>query len=258
MKRLAQGFGLLALLVLFGCASSSAPPQDQLLAGLDPKDPLAPVSLLQEGASLLRDGRVEDALKRFQAAAQLQPANPVVHNFIGLAFLAKNQPAKALEAFTRALSLAPTFTDARNNRGVAYQALGQLAQAESEFLAALQDLTYANRAGVFFNLGTVYFSQGRLEAAEENLAKAASSAGPVEAFVLLGQVQERLGKTAAAMETYRKGMAKAPERADLPLRLGVLLLNQGKKEEAHELFRKVVELAPDSREAAQAQVYLSH
>lgn len=255
MKRVLVGLLLVCLLV--GCASSGGPAGSELPAGIDPQDPLAATVLLREGETFLRDGRVELALSRFQAAAKLQPANPVVHNYLGLAWLAKNEPAKALEAFTRALSLAPSYTDARNNRGVAYRNLGQLTQAEMEFLAALQDNTYANRAGVYFNLGALYTSQGRLEAAEENLRKAATPTGPVEAYLLLGQVQERLGKLPAAQETYRHGMDRAPERSDLPFRLGLLLWQEGKKEEARELFRKVTELAPDSPEAAEARSYLT-
>ncbi len=243
------------LLLLWGCASSGRGTAE-LPPGIDPKDPLAATMLLREGESMLRDGRTDQALARFRAAASLQPANPVVHNFIGLAYLAKGEPASAVEAFTRALSLAPTYTDARNNRGIAYRSLGQQALAESEFLAALQDVTYANRAGVYFNLGALYLAQGKLEAAEENLRRAATLTGPPEAYVLLGDVQERLGKLASAEETYRKGMQRAPERADLPLRLGMLLLNRGRAAEARELLQKVVELAPDSGEAAQARVLL--
>ncbi len=249
-------FLCLAVAVLgWGCASTGSR-TSELPPGIDPNDPLAATMLLREGESMLRDGRADQALARFRAAASLQPANPVVHNFIGLAHMAKGEPASAVEAFTRALSLAPTFTDARNNRGIAYRALGQEALAESEFLAALQDLTYANRAGVYFNLGALYLAQGKLEVAEENLRRAASATGPPEAYLLLGEVQERLGKLAAAEDTYRKGMQRAPERADVPLRLGTLLLNRGRTAEAREVLQKVVELAPDSREAAQARALL--
>jgi len=257
MRKLAPWLVLLGLLGLWGCASSGKVEQAALPPGIDPQDPLAATMLLREGESMLRDGRVDLAMARFKAAASLQPANPVVHNFLGLGYLAKGDAAAAVEAFTRALSLAPTFTDARNNRGIAYRTLGQLALAESEFLAALQDLTYANRAGVYYNLGALYLSQGKLEAAEENLRKAATVTGPVEAYLLLGQVQERLGKLQLAEQTYRRGMERAPERADLPLQLGLLLLRQGQEQQAAELFRKVVELAPDSPEAREAQLHLS-
>ncbi|MEW5878127.1 MAG: tetratricopeptide repeat protein [Acidobacteriota bacterium] len=246
---------LAAVLLAWGCASSGSKTAE-LPPGIDPKDPLAATMLLREGESMLRDGRTDQALARFRSAESLQPTNPVVHNFIGLAYLAKGEPASAVEAFTRALTLAPTYTDARNNRGIAYRALGQQALAESEFLAALQDLTYANRAGVYFNLGALYLAQGRLEAAEENLRRAAGPTGPPEAYLLLGEVQERLGKLNSAEETYRKGMQRAPERADLPLRLGTLLLNRGRTAEAREVLQKVVELAPDSKEAAQARALL--
>lgn len=247
---------VLVACISLACASAPRSHLDELPPGIDRNDPLAATMLMREGENMLRDGRTNMALARFRAAASLQPNNPVVHNFIGLAHLAKGEAAAAVEAFSRALSLAPTYTDARNNRGIAYRSLGQLTLAESEFLAALQDLTYANRASVFFNLGSLYLAQGKFEAAEENLMKASGATGPVDAFLLLGQVQERLGKLKSAEQTYRKGMERAPERVDLPFRLAVLLMNQGKADEAKVLFQKVVALAPESREAAAARVHL--
>ncbi|MCS7183633.1 MAG: tetratricopeptide repeat protein [Thermoanaerobaculum sp.] len=257
MKVPLAAVGLFAMACCLGCTTATKH-RAALPPGLDPSDPLAATVLLREGETMLRDGRTEEALDRFQAAASLQPANPVVHNFLGLAYLAKGEPASAVDAFSRALSFAPAYTDARNNRGIAYRALGQLALAESDFLAALQDLTYANRSGVFFNLGALYLAQGKLEAAEENLRRAATATGPPEAYLLLGEVQERLGKVGAAEEAYRKGMQRAPERADLPLRLATLLLNLGRGTEARELLQKVVELAPGSPEASQARALLAH
>lgn len=256
MNRTRACFLVLVACISLACASAPRSDLGELPPGIDPNDPLAATMLMREGESMLRDGRTDMALARFRAAASLQPNNPVAHNFIGLTYLARGEAAAAVEAFTKALSLAPTYTDARNNRGVAYRSLGQLTLAESEFLAALQDRTYANRVSVFFNLGSLYLAQGKLEAAEENLKKASGATGPVDAFLLLGQVQERLGKLDAAEQTYRKGMERAPERVDFPFRLAILLINQGKADEAKELLQKVIALAPESREAAAARVHL--
>jgi len=252
-------------LVLHACASSTAPGSPGAAAEpvsrpapVNPDDPLAPTMLMREGQALVAEGKVEDGLARYRAAAKLQPANPTIHNLIGQAELRRRDNVKALEAFNQALSLAPTYTDARNNRGATYVALGQLSLAEADFLAALTDNLYANRAGVYFNLGSVNLARGNLAAAEENLKRAATPAGPVEAFVLLGQVQQRLERPELAENAFRAAIDKAPERVDVLMMLAAHLVGQGRRDEARTLFRRVLELGPGTPEAAQARAQLEH
>jgi len=236
---------------LWGCASSNpgtAPPPD-----VNPADPLAATTLMQQGQALLAEGKAEAALGKYKAALKLQPNNPTAHNLHGLALLRLRRPAEALESFNRALALAPTYSDARNNRGVAYMQLGQVAMAEADFLLVLGDKTYANRAGVFYNLGSLYLGRGNLAAAEENLRRAAVPAGPIEAYLALATVREKLGRSEGAEAALRDAMTRAPERADVPLQLGKLLESLGRAEEARALYRKAIALAPESPEAAEAR-----
>jgi Flp pilus assembly protein TadD len=246
---------------LLACASS-APPSTASPGGeartspVNPNDPLAPTMLMREGRALVGEGKVDEGLVRFNAALKLQPENPTIHNLIGQAELQRRGNVKALEAFNRALSLAPTYTDARNNRGATYVALGQYSLAEADFLSALTDNLYANRAGVYFNLGALYMARGNLAAAEENLRRAATPAGPTEAFVLLGQVQQRLERPELAESSFRAAMDKAPERVDVIMMLAAHLESRGRKDEARSLYRRVLELSPSSQEAADARARL--
>ena len=246
---------------LLACASS-APPSTASSGGeartspINPNDPLAPTMLMREGRALVGEGNVDAGLVRFREALKLQPENPTIHNLIGQAELRRRENLKALEAFNQALALAPTYTDARNNRGATYVALGQFSLAEADFLSALTDNLYANRAGVYFNLGALYLARGNLSAAEENLRRAATPAGPTEAFVLLGQVQQRLERPDLAESSFRAAMDKAPERADVIMLLAAHLESRGRKDEARSLYRKVIELSPGSPEAADARARL--
>jgi len=243
----------MALLLLAGCAASQPAPAPSLPPEFDPRDPLAPTLLMQQGQVFVDEGRIEAGLERYQAAQRLQPSNPTVFNLIGVAELRRDQPLRALEAFNRALSLAPNYSDARNNRGAAYAQLGQLAQAEADFLAALADTTYANRSGLFFNLGALYLNRSQLEAAEENLRRATRGAAPLEAFLLLAEVQERQGKIEMAEASLRTALSRAPERSIIPRLLGEFLLRQNRRDEAREFFQRVVALAPDSEDARLAR-----
>jgi Flp pilus assembly protein TadD len=265
MKRSLEVVLIVALaLGAISCASTAAPPaasaggsESQVITSpVNPDDPLAPTMLMREGRALVAEGRVEEGLARYRAALKLQPENPTIHNLVGQAELQRRDSVKALEAFNRALALAPTYTDARNNRGAAYVSLGQYALAEADFLSALTDNLYANRAGVYFNLGSLNLVRGNLAAAEENLRRAATPAGPTEAFVLLGQVQQRLEKTELAESSFRAALDRAPERVDVAMMLAAHLEARGRRDEARSLYRRVIEIGPNTPEAAQARAKL--
>jgi tetratricopeptide (TPR) repeat protein len=244
------------LLALAAGCRSTPPPAKAADNTINPDDPLAATFLMRQGENLVAEGKFADGIAKYDAAAKLQPRNPTVHNLLGLAELQSGDAVKALEQFNQALALAPGYSDARNNRGAAYVRLGQLSLAEADFLAALTDNTYENRAGVFFNLGSLYYGKGNLPAAEENLKRAATAAGPVEAYILLGKVEDRLGKPELAEAALRTAMSRAPERPDAPLALALLLQEQGRSQDARDLFAKIVALAPNSPEAAQARAHL--
>ncbi len=246
----------LAVVVAVAACASTAVKPSATAPDVDPKDPLAATRLMQQGLALVSEGKVKEGLEKYRVALKLQPTNPTIQNLIGVAELRQGDATKAIDSFNRALALAPQYSDARNNRGAAYVQLGQLSMAEADFLAVLGDSTHANRASVYFNLGSLYLRRGDLAAAEENLRRAAVPAGPIEAYLLLGQVEETLGKKQLAEAAYREGIAKAPERPDLALALGNLLAATGRKAEAQEVFRRIISLAPESPEASQARARL--
>lgn len=243
---------LSALLIAAAC-SSAKPKAPAGAPEINPNDPLAATMLMQQGQALQGEGRFDDAIAKYGAALTLQPNNPTIHNLLGVAELQRGDAHKAIEHLTRALQLAPSYSDARNNRGAAYLQLDQLAQAESDFLAVLTDRTYANRTGVFFNLGVLYLRRGDLAAAEENLRKAAVPSGPAEAFLVLAQVEEKLGKIDSAEIALRAAQTRDPDQPRVLLALAQFLERQRGGEGAEELYRRIVSIAPDTPEAAAAR-----
>lgn len=253
------GVALLAVLSagLHGCATGGKPPRHvQLPPEVDANDPLAPTLLMQQAQALAREGRIEEGRARLQAALALQPNNPIIFNQLGLTEMTAGQPARAIEYFTRALQLVPAFTDARNNRGAAYMQVGQFSLAEADLLQALGDRYYPNRAGVYFNLGSLNLARGNLSAAGENLRRAVGPTGPIEAYLLLGEVEERLGRFELAESALRDGVSRAPERVDVLLALASFLDRRGRGGEARPYFEKIIVLAPASAEAEQARTRL--
>jgi type IV pilus biogenesis/stability protein PilW len=247
------------LLALGGC--SSTPPGSRPMrrpgSESDLANPLYPFTLMRQGSVLLQQGRYDDALKSFEKAAQLQPENATTHNMVGLCYLKLEQYDKALAAFNKALDLVPSFSDARNNRGATYLALKQYRLAEVDFLAVLGDPTYPHRWDVYYNLGMTYFDRGQLGAAVENFRRAAYTTAPVfEAFLRLAEIAERQGKTDAAIDTLEQAHLKFPDQAEATFRLGKLLFDAGRKDEARKYLQEVADSDPSSKLADEARKLL--
>jgi tetratricopeptide (TPR) repeat protein len=256
MPRNSQFAVLLPALLLAAACSSSQPKAAAPPPEYNPNDPLAATMLMQQGQALQGEGRFDDAIAKYNAALSLQPSNPTPYNLLGVAELQRGDAAKALEHLNRALQLAPSYSDARNNRGTTYFQLDQLAQAEADFLAVLTDRTYANRAGVYFNLGRVYERRGDLAGAEENLRKAAVPSGPAEAYLVLAEVEEKLGKIDSAETVLRAAQSRDPDQPNVLLALAQFLDRQRGGKGAEELYRRIVSIAPDTPEAVAARARL--
>jgi type IV pilus assembly protein PilF len=241
--------------VVVGCSSSGAARKGST-SEVDPKDPLAATMLMQQAQGLLNGGEPAQAVEKLNAALALQPRNPTIVNFLGLAELRRGNAVKALEQFNRALELAPAYTDARNNRGVTYRQLSQPGMAEVDFLAVLTDSTYANRAGALLNLGALYMSQGNFEAAETNLHKSTRLFGPPEAFHMLGQVEQHLGHAELAEKNLREAVSREGDKVEFMLSLAEFLDTAGRRDEALEFYRKILASRPNSPEADKARVAL--
>ena len=212
---------------------------------------------MRQGSVLIQQERYEQALAKFEEADRVAPGNATVHNMIGLCNLQLQQYDKALTAFNTALELAPSMTDARNNRGTTYLALGQLRLAEVDFLAVLSDSTYPHRYQVYFNLGTAYFQQGQLGAAEENLRKAVTAPFPVfEAYVRLADVVREQGRDLEALDLLEEAELKFPERPEAAFALGKLLVELGRTDEARPYLEEVISKDPGSDRARQAAALL--
>ncbi len=221
------------------------------------QDPLYSLTLMRQGSVLLQQGQYDEALLKFEQANQVAPGNATVHNMMGVCYLRNRTYDEALMSFNTALELAPAYTDARNNRGTTYLALGQLRLAEVDFLAVLGDSTYPNRYRVYYNLGTTYYQQDRLGAAEENFQKAVTAPFPVyEAYIQLANVILQQGREQEAVELLEEARLKFPERSEASFELGKTLMELGRTEEARPYLEEVISKDPESENARQAAVFL--
>jgi Flp pilus assembly protein TadD len=135
-----------------------------------PDNPIA-LHLLAE--SLVADGRVTEAIPRYQESLRLSPANPVGWYALGVAFNDSGRLSDAVVAFAEATHRDPTYGEAHYGLGATLLDLHQLDEARRELQLALQlpmPTEYAARAQ--FRLGLVAAYQHDLRRARDGFQAA--------------------------------------------------------------------------------------
>ena len=100
-----------------------------------PDDPGAHVSYAR---ALLDEGKVVDALKQYDRAAQLDPGNAEAHAYSGWIVLLAGVTDKAMARIDRAIAADPAYPDARFFRAMALRRLDRLPEAAAELRRYLE------------------------------------------------------------------------------------------------------------------------
>jgi len=165
------------------------------------------------GASLLQQGKVDEAVAEFQKALALDPKYTATHLNLGYAYDRQGRPEEAMAQYQKVVALEPGNIFAHNNLGVLYDKKGLYTEAIKEFEQVLQvDPSNAT--------------------ARDNLERAKSSKGIA---------QEREERFAQA----RKEVEARPDDPRAAYNLGRLFASYGKKEQALEWLAKALELGFD-------------
>jgi tetratricopeptide (TPR) repeat protein len=84
-------------------------------------------ALFQYGASLKRDGKLEEALKQYREAARLYPDDPIARYNLGVTLVQQGKLAEAREQFAITLRLSPGDAEAGSNLRAVEQLLAKRA-----------------------------------------------------------------------------------------------------------------------------------
>jgi tetratricopeptide (TPR) repeat protein/SAM-dependent methyltransferase len=168
------------------------------------------IAMIDEGNALEEQGRIAEAIARYEAAVQADPECARAHLNRGNILLARSQIAEARGAYELALACNPKY------------------------------------AAAHFNLGNLNYRTGELESALRNY-QAAIGITPsfADAFVAMANALDSLGRTAEAEEAYKRALAINPDYAEVHFNLGILAMTQGRNEEAAESLRTAVNIRPN-------------
>ena len=208
-------------------------------------------------AYYILSGQYGAALKQLEGAKSSGGTNADNENLRGLALLMSGKARPSLEAFDKALALQPDLVEARFNRGIASLQLGNYAAASAEFETVVKNEETRLRATAAYHNALALDRAGKAGQAETWLDRAVSLDPSLDAALLYaGALRERRGALEDAAKNYLAYLKRHPDSPVALLRLGVAANRAGRNDVAVAYLRKVIEKAPQSREATEARKFL--
>ena len=194
------------------------------------------------GLCYLRLDRPEEAETTLEQAHRQDPTLSIVHLGLGQLSFQQRRFEEAYQAFSRAEELDPQSRDAREgrvasliNRGAEHYAEGEAATAEEKFRRALE--LDSNSVPVLRNLAILELERGNAEQAAAHLEKARRLApGDVKVQILLVQLREQQGDSAALMRELQRLVELQPRNPDAWAKLGILYEQHGNAAQAEAAF----------------------
>lgn len=237
-----------------------------------------PAALIAQGLAHHRANRLDEAMRLYQQAQTLDPANaepphllgvlaqqrgdfagslgliaraialrPAAHHFTNLAN-ALNQLGRSAEAETAAAEAVrrdPTSWAALSNLGVAQRALKSFDAAEASFRAALA--LRPDYADALSNLGVVLTELRRYDEAAAALDRAATlNPAAAQTWLNLGNARLRLSLWTEASQAFERAIALRPDYAEAYANLGAAQKAQGLQALAVESYAAAARLSPGS------------
>ncbi len=201
--------------------------------------------------ALVRLGRVDEAIEELERALESDPEAVRVHFDLGNCYRAKEAREKAIAAYRRAVELDPELTQARFSLANILGETNRWAEAAVELEKVLERQGDHRRARYLAAMAAHYLGRSRQALAQ---LEALVEEQPDDIVARQGLVAIHVGRKQPmrALAVYREALElELPADAELAL-LGAaakLSWRHGRRAEAVELYRRAVELAPDSSAA---------
>ncbi len=170
--------------------------------------------LLLRASQLYRMGQLDEAVKTYHAALQINADSPEALHGLGLTLRAQKDLDGALPLIQQATILAPDRANYYNDLGMIFQDRGEIEKAVSFHKRALK-------------VDTEF----------------------VPAYINLGVAYKRLGRPEEAIAAYRQAITLQPDSAAAHNNLGNLLRIQGDLSGARRELKRAIQLQPGNQDA---------
>jgi protein O-mannosyl-transferase len=164
------------------------------------------------GGALVLEGKPDEAFPHFQAAARINPRDPMSRSNLGAYFQSHGRIPEAIEQYESAIALtsdASLLTQTYANLGAAQRALGEDGAAQKSFEESLQ--LNANQYAAWRGLGLLAQKQGNMDEAIRNFMHAAELHPSAASYVDLGRALQQSNRRNEALAAYQKALRISPD-----------------------------------------------
>ncbi len=199
------------------------------------------------GTVLSQEGKVTDAIGRYQQALRLKPDYDEAHYNLGNALARTGKIEEAIAHFEQALRIKPDYAEAHNNLGIALAQAGRIEEAIAHYQQALR--IKPDYAEAHNNLGIALAQAGRIEEAIAHYQQALRiKPDYAEAHNNLGIALAQAGRIDEAIAHYQQALRIKPDYAEAHNNLGIALAQSGRIDEAIAHYQQALRIKPDYAE----------
>lgn len=210
---------------------------------------------LREALGHHQAGRLDDALRLYDAVLADDPEQFDALNLSGALALQRGEPGRAVDRLERAVAAHPDGVDAWCHLGLALLAgrEPEAAVAPLERALSLDPELAQARVG----LARAMLDAGRLQEAMVHATRSAKDApGHVGAWRVLAEACEARDDQAGCANAYRQALRLAPDDPEIHYNLGLALDRQGDWAEALACYQRALEIRPDLGPAISEALYV--
>ncbi|MCD6310561.1 MAG: signal peptidase I [Candidatus Eremiobacteraeota bacterium] len=193
----------------------------------------------QKARFLLKNNKPEEACRLLRDAYPLNPGDPDLLFYYGVALYRTGDSNQALTMFKRALKYNRNIYLAHTNRAEIFRQQKKFEHALVEIKNALKKSPPGHEVRAYaHNLwGNVLSDQGKYEEALPHYDEVLKILPDyASCYINRGWALEKLGRTEEALEEYRKALSIRKDDPKIYRLLGSLLLSMGRPEKAEKIF----------------------
>jgi len=164
------------------------------------------------GGALILQDREEEAHPHFEAAARINPNDPMSHSNLGIYFQKHGQMRDAVSQYETAVNLTSDpglLAQTYANLGSVQRALAEDEQAYNSFEQSLR--FNPNQYNAWFGLGLLAQKQGKLDEAISDLSRSVELQPSAQGYLELGRALAQTGHVPEALDAYRQALKISPE-----------------------------------------------
>jgi protein O-mannosyl-transferase len=164
------------------------------------------------GGALILVGQEEEAHPHFEAAARINPRDPMSRSNLGTYDQTHGQMQQAVEQYQAAISLTSDpglLAQTYANLGAARRELGEDQDAHDSFDQALR--LNPNQFNAWLGLGLLARKQGQVDEAIRDFGRSLELQPTAEGYLELGHTLEQARRASEALEAYDQALKLAPD-----------------------------------------------